>query len=347
MKSGLAKILFFITVVGFLSSCKEEVKISRKNENRDSVITKIEFKPAEYFFFAGEANKKAAIYKFNFIKKKISLAWKSKRENVIDIAYSTDRQNVFFLTAAKIGVEENLPFVEKAKLYRINVEDLKVSFLKEIGNAIQVYTRWEDNNTFVVVSQSFDRLVANYINQNKRIFNLFGKEIINETITFDLTKEGFPLPPRSAIAFNSPSGRFEISKGKKEDLSLYLNEQGKKQKKILDNPGYDLSQITWDSKEEFVFISTVKNIPADSLQTAKEKNTSALFIYSVKDKKLVKSFIGEGRRRFFLNGNYIVFEEGSGKNSSIVVYDFLNQKVFYEIKLKGGSGLRNLPGMIE
>jgi hypothetical protein len=42
-----------------------------------------------------------------------------------------------------------------------------------------------------------------------------------------------------------------------------------------------------------------------------------------------------------------VFEEGSGKNSSIVVYDFLNQKVFYEIKLKGGSGLRNLPGMIE
>jgi hypothetical protein len=93
-------------------------------------------------------------------------------------------------------------------------EDSIVTFIKEIGNGMQVFTSWETGNAFRVILNSVNKTVASYIEQHTQIFSEFGKQLVDETKTYNLIADGYPKPLERSINSESPDGKFSIFSGR-------------------------------------------------------------------------------------------------------------------------------------
>jgi hypothetical protein len=94
---------------------------------------------------------------------------------------------------------------------------------------------------------------------------------------------------------------------------------------------------------DLLFLSTIKSkLDSDSLNP-QNSGSSKLIIYSLEHNEILKMWEGIGMKNYFVSGNLLIFDDGFGKDSFIIIYNLETRKTFAEIKIKDGCGLRNIP----
>jgi len=312
----------------------------RKQDEEQEVPVERSF---DSFIFVGMIQNRPGLYKYNADKSSFSEFWHSKDEKVVELSYQNSYNAAFFLTAVKEGKEGIFPFIKDARLYVISDPASKPVFVKEIGSGLQVFSRWESETVFRIVLNSWDTKVSTYINQRTFIFNTFGRILREETKTYDITSDGYPRLPASKPDSLSPSGRYGISvKGGKSD-SVYLVQRKNNSEYLISKVNKPVNEIVWSDNRNLIFLSTLDVTPANRSIFADKPNTSSLYIFSVAEKKIIKKWTGAGNKNFITISDFLIFDDGFGRNSSIYIYNFKEDKIVKQIRITGGCGLRGIP----
>jgi hypothetical protein len=337
--------IFILVLLLLLTSCGENTKQHREKpepvNNTKSVQTQKNH--TDSFIFVGMIEHKAGLYKYDFSKRKYSQFWSNYNEQVVELSYSPDKMKAFFLTAGHFGKKNIFPYITRVKLYEINIDSSKVRFIKRIGDGIQVFTQWEDKNNFRIVINRIDKIVATYIRQQTFIYNIFGKELLNETKIFDLTKNGYPRPAQNPDNLNSPSKRFTVLNKGKDTTQVYLQDHDKGEQYYVLGNGQKINKIRWSEDEKYLILSTIDlNINKKTLN-ANVLETSTLVIYNINKYQIVKQWNGDGVKNFYIRNDFLIFDNGFRENSRVDIFNLKKMNQFDEIKIKRGCGLRNIP----
>jgi hypothetical protein len=302
-------LIIVLIIVSVFFSCSTE----KKEEQAVPGLTD-STQSFDSFLFVGMVKRNPGLYKYDIKEKKYSVFWSKKKEKVVEISYSDDRQNAYFLTAREFGnlPESGLPFINRVKAYLINIETGQVTFLENIGSGLQVFSYWEDKNTFKVVINSVDKTISNYIQQRTRVYNTFGKKLQDINETYDITTQGYPLPKEKEIKSFSPDGRYSLEYGT-DTLSIYLRNSEKDELILITKTSGKVGQVEWENS--YLFFTTVN---PDSMRQAASK----LFIYSLDKREILKML--EDVEYFFVVNDLIVFGTGSG----ITFYNYKTQKSY-------------------
>ncbi len=291
----------------------------------------------------GMANEKAGLYEYTFRDKKISPFWLNPDEGVVELSYSKDMKTAFILTAKDYGRSGTFPYIDDAKIYMLSGDSNKVSFIESVGNGIQVFMLWNTDNTFKIILNSFDQTIPNYVNQHTQIFNTFGKILFDEVKTYDITKNGYPKPADVRNNFKSPDGVYSLAISAPADSSIYLLSRSSKKKILLVKTGKKLNQAEWSPDGKFLIFSLINILPENKTQYEKLPDTPSLFVYSIKEKKILTSFSGSGFNDFYVVNNFLIYDNYFEANSSIKIINYKTLKSYDRIVIKGGCGLRNIP----
>ena len=336
----------FLLSILFIAGCtntKNDKKISVQDSIRIADSLKSAAKPDD-FIFVGNNNGLPSLYKYSFENKKASPFWSKLGYKVVDLSYSPNRKAAFFLVARFYGKRGVFPYFRGAKLYRINIDSNKVYFVEDIGKGMQVFTKWENDNSFKVVKNVIDLTVANYVNQHTQIFSKFGKVMLDETKTFDITKDGYPKPLVKKKNVTSKDGKFSIVSSGKDTVSIFLKSPDN-QKHLIIKSAQKLNEIGWSFGGKYVVVSTINVTPGNNTLYSKHPETSNIIIYSLKDFKIVNQWSGGGEKNFYIDGNSLIFDNGFKIDSFIEIYNLNQKKSFDTIKIKGGCGLNHIPAI--
>ncbi len=314
---------------------------NKKVALRSAVINKDDtFKD---FIFVGMINGNPGLYLYDYAAKKSTPFWSDRDEKVVDFSYSADQKAAFFLTARNYGKRGVFPFVDGLKLYLFNADSSKVTLIKKIGSGLQVFTSWGPDGTFKVVLNSFDDIVANYINQKTQIFNTFGKELVDEKRTYDITKDAYPKPPENNTDLDSPGGKYAVDTAASGKTFIYLKESGRKSNILVAITPLKLNQVEWTADSKYLIISTLDITPNNETLYSKDPNTSGIIIYSLKEKKIAARWEGGGVKNFILINNFIIFDDGFKDKASIKIFNYKEGRMVDTIRIDGGCGIRNIP----
>lgn len=338
------KTILFLTVMLLAAGCSNKSNnnsgsSAQMNEHGKESIVKM---PGG-FYFVGMIGKYPGIYKFIGAKNRYNKFWAKDSEKVVDLSYSPGRNTIFFLTVSDYGKNGVFPFINNVKLYLLNPDSSKVTYITGIGSGLQVFTSWETDNSFKVVLNSFDTTVATYVNRHTLIFSEFGRGLVNETKTFDITKEGYPGPPDIPILRSSPYGNFTIVTPDSSGTTIYLKSTKSGRNILIAKGDQKLNHVEWTPDNKYLIFSTINISPRNETLYKKNPSTSQLIIYSLNDKKILQRWGGGGIKNFFMENGFLIFDDGFGNNSSLKIYDYNTLKLLKVINVKGGCGLRNIP----
>ncbi|MBK7379124.1 MAG: hypothetical protein IPJ03_08965 [Ignavibacteriales bacterium] len=342
----LTLISILVLFIGCENDKENNIPVKEKTPV-DSIKAKSLIDDYHQFYFVGMIDKVPGIFKYNFENHKTRIVWSKRKEKVIDLSYSHDRNTIFFLTAKEFGIEGTLPFVERVKAYQINTETGTITYVKEIGSGLQVFSRWEVENNYQVVLYSFDRAVSTYVNQNIFLFNSFGKAIMDEIITYDLTKDGYPKPPKVVLNMISPSKKFKLVVAESDYNTFILKDIKTKKDHQVMITSQQISNVAWSSDSKLLFFSTVDISERNRTLKTKNPETSQLVIYSTESKKILKQWNGGGLKRFFIEKNILFFDSGFSNEAELYLYNFKDGEFEETIKLKGGCGLKSVPEILK
>jgi hypothetical protein len=336
MKSFPFLLLFAIVLQLPFNSCDKQ----REEENLDpEIVTDTSVvETIDYFLFVGKWYGKAGVYKYDLTTKKQETVWWHPRENVNLLIYKTEPEPAFFFTIRKTGFKNDFPFFEKVKIYRVSSDLSKTDFIYDIKDGMQITARWNIDENLEVVFTEIDKTDPIYINKHIKTFDSYGKLINDELEVFNLVSDGFPelLPKRDPTI--SASGKYGISL---LGDSVFLKTAETNSLKLITAVKHKLNKIVFSDGEEYVFVSTL-DLKNESIKTRKPE-TSELFVYSITGDSIVVGWKDAGVKNFLTIDSLIVFDNDFGKNSSISVYNYLNQNLIDEVKFKGECGLFYIP----
>jgi len=334
----MCRFFFFLLIVMLsLIGCRI------KNDNQTIVEKKtiINEKAApDAFYFVGKALYTPGIYKYSFYSKKRKIIWSSKNQRVIVLSYSDNLKNAFFITAKSYGKLGVFPFVEKIRLYTLETQTGKINFVKVIGSGMEVYTQWETDDTFSIILNSLDENIATYVNQQKQIFNVFGKLLRDETKTYDLTADGYPSLTKKEREGLSPNAKYFFTV-KTDSINVYTISSGKENKEII-STSQVLRKFEWEERNKLIF-TTADLTPANKTLYSKNPETSKIIIYSPETDEILKFWEGGGVKNFLIMNNKLIFDTGFENESKINLIDLETFKQFDVIKIQGGCGIKYIP----
>ena len=330
------KLLWLIILlfpVLFVSCGKNEIETAEK-----PVIRKF-----SSFIFVGNIKGKPGLYKYNAAGNSISEFWSSSEEEVVELSCSNNPSSAFFLTATKFGKEGIFPFIKDARLYVIPNISSNPEFVEDLGSGLQVFSRWESDIVFRIVINRWDKKISSLINQTTIIFNTYGRVLQEENKFYDITRDGYPKLPGSKPSPLSPSGKYQLSFNTVRPDSIFLIKTSDKSRAFITIPDKPVNEIRWSDDRNFIFISTLDVSPVNKTTFTENPNTSSLYIYSIEQEKIIKKFTGGGFKNFFTINDFLIFDDGFGRNSSIYVYNFKELKIKKQIRLRNGCGLQDIP----
>ena len=321
------------------SGCADKGSKSDSPADTSNAVT---LKPSD-FYFVGMIDYYPGLYKYNFKTKEAEKFWSVKGEKIVDLSFSDNRKTAFFLTAKEFGKRGVFPFIKRVKLYRLDVDSSKVDFIRTVGSGMQVFTEWEADNSYKVILNSLDKIVANYVDQHTFIYSRFGKELVNESKTYDITKEGYPKPPVPKVVFNSEGGDTVEAAADSSMYSVYLINSKSGSKTVLAKSSQKLKDAEWGAGGGCIIFSTLDISPRNETIYNKRPNTSKLFIYSLSSKKIIKKWEGGGVKNFFIDADYVIFDNGFGPSSILKIFNYKTMEPFDTVKIEGGCGVSNIP----
>jgi hypothetical protein len=325
------RIIIFLFLLPFLLSCNEEKQVPKEyiyiiNEVND-------------FLFVGKTNAGTGLFKYDFKTNDSQQFWYDKNEKVVELSYSENRINVFFITAKSYGHSGVFPYINKVKLYIVNPETMKADFVEDIGNGLQVFAEWKEENNFKVTMNSFEKTNANLVNHRTMIFNIYGRKLEDKTEIYDIMKQGYPQLPEKKINYTSPVKEYILQTRGSDSVSVYLTKNNSE--RFIAKINQQIKKISW--KRNYLFFSSINILPGNQTLHSENPETSKLFVFSLKTNKIVEFWEGGGVKNFFITDSFIIFDTGFEENSRIIIYNFLDEKVIDEIKIEGGCGLMNIP----
>lgn len=327
--------LYFIVTFLFIIGCDHKSEQDFLELNSDKKIKRFASPP--WFYFVGIHKTNSSIYKYNFEARKSELFWFSKNERVIDLAVGADFKTTFFVTARKYSLAGAFPFIDNARLYRIDPETEQITMLREIGDAIQIYSYWSDEGNFNLFINSFDTKENTYVIQNSQLYNRFGRILTDHKETSDLLISGYPAFKVKETRITSYDERyriFEISD------SVFIRDLKLKQKIFVKRIAFDINQVEWMPTRSLVVFNTIES---ERHGGHTDTRISSLNIFDFENKKLLKTFQKAGLYRFVVTNDFLIFDEGFTRNSYIQIIDLNNIKEYDRITISGGCGLRNIP----
>ncbi len=333
--------LLILLFVAVFYGCSDK-NSDRKHENRSPQKTKTSTEDISSFFFVGTIKKNPGLYKFNINERKTTRVWSNPLEKVIELSYSANKKYAFFLTAENIGRLGVFPYLSDVRLYFIDTFSSEVSFIKFLGSGLQIYTSWESKTVFKIIFNCPDKKIVTYIDQKTKFYNVLGKELSNQLKIFDLTKDGYPKPAikkNQKYSFDKGLNIFYTDSAK----SISINQSSHFGNKLSINSDQPIGYSEYYSKSEYLFFSTTSNSLLDNGISNNNSEESNIYMYSAKENKIIKNWVGKGIKNFIIVNDYLVFDEGYQKDSKIKIIEINTQKDFFIIKLKGGCGLRNIP----
>lgn len=332
----MIKKFFCFAIIILLIGCNG----NKVNNNKASKINGR--KTPGSFFFVGMKDYEPSIFKFNFDSLNQSLVWHNKDYEVTELSYSPNRKNIFFITASGEGRKGVFPFIDGVNVYSLKIDSMKIKYLIQMGNGIQLFNFWESNSLFKVVLNSFDTIKSNTIVHRAVEFNINGEKTSDKVKRYNIIKQGYPEPEIFSNN-NFSNGRFSIDTTNNDTTSIFLIDNEKKDTSLIITVNQKLNKTIWSGDGDYLFFSTLDISPQNKTLYKRNPETSKLFIYSLKDKKITKLFEGGGVKNFFVHNEWLIFDDGFEKNSEIKIYDFVNGKIIKEIKINGGCGLENIP----
>ncbi|GMR25058.1 MAG: hypothetical protein BMS9Abin39_0334 [Ignavibacteria bacterium] len=333
VKRLVTLLIFFFSLMTFIS-CEKESSGDENLKDYRSTVEPTGQKDIEYFFFVGKTGRETGLYKYNLNKNKYKLFWSVPKETVVQLSYSDNLEYAFFITAKRLGTKRGVSFIRDIKLYRLDLQNSSVALIREIGDAVQLFADWLDNN-YKIQFTRFDMKIASRINKINQIYSPFGKLIKEDIEIFDFIKDGYPQFEIRRSSLISPSGNFGIAKTAD---SVFLSISGVEGKVFIDSTGRKINKVKWNSDESFVFF-TANSVDENKLK----KMPSTIYVYDVVNQKIVKKWEGEYKMNFIIVNELLIFDTSFNNRSAIGVYDYRKNEDINIIKIRGSSGLFNIP----
>lgn len=326
---------FFILFILFFGCNKSKAPITNHETNHNQ-------KKINGFYFVGNSDNEPSLYKFQFDSLSYSLVWHKDGHEVTDLSYSPNRKHAFFITAKGKGKRGVFPFIDDVNVYLLEPDSNKINYIDSFGSGLQLFSYWKSNTVFGIVLNSFDKVHSNTIINRKTEFNINGTKVFDQRKSYDIVQEGYPSPEVFSSNIFS-NGRYLIDTTNAKLTSVFLIDNEKKDTSLVTTVNQKLNQIGWSDGGKYLIFSTLDISPRNETIYNKEPNTSKIFIFSLENKTLSKVFEGSGVKNFFLFNNWLIFDTGFQEESEIIIYNFINNEVIKEIKIKGGCGLENIP----
>lgn len=330
-------IIFLIILFAFRCSDKNQ---DPGNAGLEEEIAKAKLTEFKGLYFVGIYSGLPSIYRFDAKSGKAKVFWSSADERVLELLVSEDRQTAYFITKRKQRLKSSKPAIERGELYRIDLNVNKVEQITQLEDGIQMIPFWTDNDRFTLVINSIDKTIASYINKNTQVYNKFGKLLSDNNEIFDLIKDGYPITKLPPLKFTSPNGMFNITE---KDDSIYIKQSNTNNTINTTIINKEIKEIGWaENNKQVILLLTNKG---EVQSRSKNKITSVLVIFDLQKKKIVKTFDAEGYKRFVLIGDFLIFDDGFGRDSFIEVFNLSSLTENRKIKISGGCGLINIPGI--
>lgn len=284
--------------------------------------------------FVARYQGRPSVYNYNILTKKSKLLWSRWGRKVLAVSYSEDRNTAFIATALGYGKQGSFPYVRDVRLYIYSGEKNQVDEVAELGNGLQLYTYWENNDTFKVNFTKPDSIESELLIQQIYPVDKSGKLHNVRERTFVLTKDGFPRPPDVRLKLFSPSGTFQLRLVNEENRNyVYLRDLKKKAEVMITEFQGKINNVKWTSDEKFLFIITSNKA---------QNNKNQLLIINALEKNLERNFTGPVYKNLLVQGNLLFFDQQYEGISQITIFDFAAGKFFDEIQIPGGCGINNL-----
>jgi hypothetical protein len=337
MKSIFALLIILTCFLG----CRES-KNNLYDQKLNDEIANAKISNFDEIYFVGNHSGIPAIYRYDAPSEKVKLFWGKEGERVIDLLVSRDQTTAYFITMRKQRLKSSKPAFEKGRLYRIDFDANKVESIAQLEEAIQIIPFWQDDDRFTLVINSVDKTVASYINKNTQVYNKFGKLLSDNNEIFDITKDGYPMTKLPDLKLTSPNKIFSVII-KDDSLQIKQNNSGQ----IINTKFVkkEIRQINWAENNKNVIILLV-NKTEELKVLSSSLASSTLIIFDLFDKKIIKAFEhGLGYKSFVLIGDFLIFDNGFGRDSSIKIIELSSLEEVKTIKIAGGCGLRKIPGI--
>lgn len=331
--------LVLLMLIVIQISCNDIKDGSLDEENLNSEIENATITNFMGFYFVGNYLGVPAIFRYDYATDKFKVFWYSNDERVIDLLISPDNKSGFFITKRKQRLKSSQPAIERGRLYRIDFEKNKVESITRLEEGIQVIPFWTDNDRFTLIINSIDKTIASYVNKNTQVYNRFGKLLSDNTEIFDLTKDGYPVTNHPPINYKSPNDLFIVVE--KNDSVQVVQQNSKKEIKTKFTAN-KLLQIDWAENNKHLVLLIIHKLERPVELNDYQK--SLLVIFDLQIKKTVKMFEDEGFKRFVLIGDFLIFDNGIGRDSHIEVFYLSSLQRYKTIKVTGGCSLRNISG---
>ncbi|MCF8240417.1 MAG: hypothetical protein K9J16_03455 [Melioribacteraceae bacterium] len=316
----------------FLDSLITEYKIYKN----DSLV----FDEFSNFNFIGKDRNRPAIYNYNLITKKAEVLWSRWGRKIISANFTEDRNNMLFVTALLYDIEGGFPLIRNVRIYRFDRLRNTVRRIDKLGKANQIYTLWENKRELKVYFNFLDSVSTSTVVQQIHKYDIdSGKTGMEEKI-FELVTQGFPPPPVKSIDFIAPDSSYNFGVKQSGDSLLYylLADYEKIQTPFYKSQG-SLINLKWSRDSKYLVFTEKIDIVND---TNKHFN-KRLVIVDVPDREVIRIFEKDGILNFDIHGDLLLFDAGYNENAKIIVYNYIKDSVYSEIKIEGGCGLYNIP----
>lgn len=310
--------------------------------NKSSILNYKIYKEGKYvrddfsnLFFIAKYQGRPSIYNYDLLQKKSKLFWSRWGRKVLTLNHSKENVESFFTTALGYGKQGSFPYVRDVRVYKYDSSVNDVNELAELGTGFQIYTYWESFDTFKVNITKADSISSDFVIQNIYSFNLAGTEYEVKTRNFSITNAGFPIPPIVPPSFfsNNLSSQI-ISKVDGLITYIYLKDIKNHSEVMVASGSGIIEKIKWADSDNFVFVKlTPKN-------TTIKKINSELLIIDCSKNKTTRIF--NNIKNLLVHGNFLFFDKDSPNGQNIIIYDFVNDFIYDEINLSGGSGINHL-----
>lgn len=257
---------------------------------------------APCFFYAGtDGSGNSILFKFITGKDKPVPYYIFKNDQIVAMSFTAGFKSGFVITAGSINTGTANPSVNNIRIYYINADSAGPVSMQKLGNALQLFALRTSEDNLQIIKQQIDPSITNYLKQTTYIFNNYGKEVYNNTETYDITKQGMPVPPEKHIKTSSQDGRLTIffSGAGKKRLAI-RDDVGGKRKFIADLKS-PLVKAEWSSDNRYLAFSTADTKLPDYKTT--------LYVYSIADSKLADSLQITLPAVYYITGSYLVYSE--------------------------------------
>lgn len=332
------------------SAGKEAFSLWKQKAVENYIIKKNKEKVDDNYsriIFPGSFYGQPILYSYNLLTSRTKPFWSPGRKKVVDLSYSEDKTFAFAIALSDYGSIGGAPFFKNAVVYKIDMFDFKVEAVDSLESGLQIYTDWENDHLYKATANYVDKKYSAYIVMNSKIYNKFGKILLDEKKSFDLIKDGYPAPVKPALKNISPDEAYSISvKFNKDSARALFLKDVKGEKEIELFGGYPkLKRIEWTIDGRHLIFSAAKEAAAEKLNTKKKdaEPLDVLVIYSLAENKIIAEARGENYNNFYVRDDLLFYDEGYGASSKIIIYDLSAEKPYNVIQIPGGCGVRNIP----